>query len=167
MRWLPLLLLGACHINFGGFSLLPKTEAQQQSVRDYGPASVNGVLCAGLTIVGGDVDDWIKKPAEVPVVDAGPPRPKLQCKGAFELVPPHDCSRAELEWALRPYPGFDRADWERELAALTMGIPVETLIDHPPFAARAGSALVVVTHDPMVAERLGRRVALEGGRLAA
>ncbi len=56
---------------------------------------------------------------------------------AFNVI----AARAELEWALRPYPGFDRADWERELAALTMGIAVETLIDHPPFAARAGSAL--------------------------
>jgi len=33
--------------------------------------------------------------------------------------------------------------------------------------ARSGAALVVVTHDPMVAERLGRRVRLEAGRLAA
>lgn len=31
--------------------------------------------------------------------------------------------------------------------------------------ANAGSALVVVTHDPMAAERLGRRVRLENGRL--
>jgi putative ABC transport system ATP-binding protein len=33
--------------------------------------------------------------------------------------------------------------------------------------ARSGAALVVVTHDPMVAERLDRRVRLESGRLAA
>ena len=32
---------------------------------------------------------------------------------------------------------------------------------------RSGSALVVVTHDPMAAERLGRRVALENGRLVS
>ena len=31
--------------------------------------------------------------------------------------------------------------------------------------ARSGAALVVVTHDPMAAERLGRRVRLENGRL--
>ena len=31
--------------------------------------------------------------------------------------------------------------------------------------AESGAALVVVTHDPMAAERLGRRVALENGRL--
>ena len=31
--------------------------------------------------------------------------------------------------------------------------------------AHAGSALVIVTHDPMAAERLGRRVRLENGRL--
>jgi putative ABC transport system ATP-binding protein len=31
--------------------------------------------------------------------------------------------------------------------------------------ARSGSALVIVTHDPMAAERLGRRVRLENGRL--
>ncbi len=33
--------------------------------------------------------------------------------------------------------------------------------------ARSGAALVVVTHDSMVAERMSRRVALDGGRLAA
>jgi putative ABC transport system ATP-binding protein len=33
--------------------------------------------------------------------------------------------------------------------------------------ARSGSALVVVTHDALVAERMGRRVRLENGRLAA
>jgi putative ABC transport system ATP-binding protein len=33
--------------------------------------------------------------------------------------------------------------------------------------SRSGSALVIVTHDPMVSERLGRRVRLENGRLAS
>ena len=60
---------------------------------------------------------------------------------AFNVI----AARAELEWSLRPYPGFDRASWEREVAALVAGldpaIALETLIDHPPFAARAGSAL--------------------------
>jgi putative ABC transport system ATP-binding protein len=32
--------------------------------------------------------------------------------------------------------------------------------------SRSGAALVIVTHDPMVSERLGRRVRLENGRLA-
>jgi len=54
-------------------------------------------------------------------------------------------ARAELEWSLRPYPGFDRAGWEREVAALVAAldpaIALTTLIDHPPFAARAESAL--------------------------
>lgn len=56
---------------------------------------------------------------------------------AFNVI----AARAELEWSLRPYPGFDRASWEHELAGLTEGLAIETTIDHPPFAARAGSAL--------------------------
>ena len=56
---------------------------------------------------------------------------------AFNVI----AARAELEWSLRPYPGFDRAGWDREVAALVGDAAFETLIDHPPFAARAGSAL--------------------------
>jgi putative ABC transport system ATP-binding protein len=33
--------------------------------------------------------------------------------------------------------------------------------------SRSGAALVIVTHDPMVAERMGRRVRLENGRITA
>lgn len=54
---------------------------------------------------------------------------------AFNVI----AARAELEWSIRPYPGFDRADWDREIAKIAG--EVEVLIDHPPFAARAESAL--------------------------
>jgi acetylornithine deacetylase len=53
---------------------------------------------------------------------------------AFNVIP----ARGELEWSLRPYPGFDRAGWDRELAALAASIDpqltIETTIDHVPFA---------------------------------
>nr|HEX4316636.1 M20/M25/M40 family metallo-hydrolase [Kofleriaceae bacterium] len=52
---------------------------------------------------------------------------------AFNVIP----ASAELEWSLRPYPGFDRAWWDREVAAAARaadaGIVVETTIDHAPF----------------------------------
>jgi acetylornithine deacetylase len=51
---------------------------------------------------------------------------------AFNVIP----ARAELEWSLRPYPGFDRGDWDREiadLASMDPKIAIETTIDHAPF----------------------------------
>ncbi len=56
---------------------------------------------------------------------------------AFNVVP----AAAELEWSLRPYPGFDRAWWDREVAARAGAATITTTIDHPPFATRPGSAL--------------------------
>jgi acetylornithine deacetylase len=55
---------------------------------------------------------------------------------AFNVVP----ERAELEWALRPYPGFDRAAWDRDVAAITSN--VTTTIDHTPFACDKLAAAV-------------------------
>jgi len=56
---------------------------------------------------------------------------------AFNVI----SARAELEWSLRPYPGFDRAGWDRELAqlaaALDPQIVIETTIDHVPFSCDA------------------------------
>jgi acetylornithine deacetylase len=56
---------------------------------------------------------------------------------AFNVVP----QRGRLEWSLRPYPGFDRAGWEREAAerarAIDPGISIETNIVHAPFACDA------------------------------
>lgn len=53
---------------------------------------------------------------------------------AFNVIP----GRAELEWSLRPYPGFDREGWDREVAALAAAldpaIALTTTIDHEPFA---------------------------------
>ncbi len=53
---------------------------------------------------------------------------------AFNVIP----GRGELEWSLRPYPGFDKVGWNREIAelarAIDPGITIETLIDHAPFA---------------------------------
>ena len=47
----------------------------------------------------------------------------------------------ELEWSLRPYPGFDRAGWDREVAELAATIDpkivLETTIDHTPFSCDA------------------------------
>jgi len=56
---------------------------------------------------------------------------------AFNVIP----ARGELEWCIRPYPGFDRAGWDREVAALVAAtdpkIAVETTIDHVPFSCDA------------------------------
>jgi acetylornithine deacetylase len=52
---------------------------------------------------------------------------------AFNVIP----ALAELEWSIRPYPGFDRAGWDREVATLAHAIDpeiaIEALIDHAPF----------------------------------
>jgi acetylornithine deacetylase len=56
---------------------------------------------------------------------------------AFNVVP----ERAELEWSLRPYPGFDRAGWDAELAAAARGLSITTTIDHPPFATEPAGPL--------------------------
>ena len=57
---------------------------------------------------------------------------------AFNVVP----ERAELEWSLRPYPGFDRAAWDADVARAARGLPVATTIDHPPFACDKLAELV-------------------------
>ncbi len=61
---------------------------------------------------------------------------------AFNVIP----ARAELEWSLRPYPGFDRAGWDREVAALAAAIDpaidLAVTIDHEPFACDALAGLV-------------------------
>ncbi|HEX2690139.1 MAG TPA: M20/M25/M40 family metallo-hydrolase [Kofleriaceae bacterium] len=56
---------------------------------------------------------------------------------AFNVI----SARGELEWSLRPYPGFDRAGWDREVASLAAAInpqiAIKTTIDHTPFACDA------------------------------
>jgi acetylornithine deacetylase len=56
---------------------------------------------------------------------------------AFNVVP----QRGRLEWSLRPYPGFDRAAWEREVLerahAIDRGITIARTIDHAPFSCDA------------------------------
>lgn len=53
---------------------------------------------------------------------------------AFNVIP----AKAELEWSLRPYPGFDRAGWDAEIAELARAvdpqIAIATTLDHVPFA---------------------------------
>jgi acetylornithine deacetylase len=56
---------------------------------------------------------------------------------AFNVIP----ARGELEWSLRPYPGFDRAGWDREVNAIAADIDpqisIRTTIDHVPFSCGA------------------------------
>ena len=56
---------------------------------------------------------------------------------AFNVI----AASGELEWSLRPYPGFDRAGWDREVGSLAGAIDpqitIETTIDHVPFACDA------------------------------
>ncbi|MBL9016047.1 MAG: M20/M25/M40 family metallo-hydrolase [Myxococcales bacterium] len=56
---------------------------------------------------------------------------------AFNVIP----ARGELEWSLRPYPGFDRAAWDAEVArlvaAIDPAIALAVTIDHAPFACES------------------------------
>jgi acetylornithine deacetylase len=56
---------------------------------------------------------------------------------AFNVI----SARGELEWSLRPYPGFDRAGWDAEIAAAAASIDpkiqIATTLDHAPFACDA------------------------------
>src|SRR5262249_47982722 len=44
---------------------------------------------------------------------------------AFNVIP----ARGELEWSLRPYPGFDRAGWDREIAGLVARIDPQITLE--------------------------------------
>jgi acetylornithine deacetylase len=57
---------------------------------------------------------------------------------AFNVVP----ERAELEWSLRPYPGFDRAAWDVAVREVAGDVVIATTIDHAPFACDALAELV-------------------------
>lgn len=61
---------------------------------------------------------------------------------AFNVIP----GRAELEWSIRPYPGFDVASWNAEVTRLAQAIHkdivIETTVDHAPFACDALAELV-------------------------
>lgn len=61
---------------------------------------------------------------------------------AFNVI----AARAALEWSLRPYPGFDRAGWDAEVAALVRdvdpAIALETKLDLEPFACAELAELV-------------------------
>lgn len=61
---------------------------------------------------------------------------------AYNVIP----ARGELEWSLRHYPGFDRVDWDREVAsivtAIDPAITVTTELEHGPFACDALADLV-------------------------
>jgi acetylornithine deacetylase len=61
---------------------------------------------------------------------------------AFNVIP----QRGHLEWSLRPYPGFDRAAWDRDVAAcaaaIDPAIAVTSSIDHAPFSCDALAELV-------------------------
>lgn len=60
---------------------------------------------------------------------------------AANVVPSH----AELTWSLRPAPGFDRARWDADVAAVVAAVdPAIALrdeLDHPPFACLDRAAM--------------------------
>ena len=61
---------------------------------------------------------------------------------AFNVIP----ARGELQWSIRPYPGFDEAGWNAEVAALAQAIDpaidLATTIVHRPFGCDALAELV-------------------------
>ncbi|HEX5062852.1 MAG TPA: M20/M25/M40 family metallo-hydrolase [Kofleriaceae bacterium] len=52
---------------------------------------------------------------------------------AFNVIP----QRGQLEWSLRPYPGFDRAKWDEDIAAAMHAVDPKIVlagsVDHAPF----------------------------------
>lgn len=69
---------------------------------------------------------------------------------AFNVVP----DEAELLFSLRPWPGFDRAKWDADLAAIARGIEpkieLTTILDHEPFQCPAVDEVT-----PLVGKRAG------------
>jgi acetylornithine deacetylase len=75
-------------------------------------------------------------------LDDGPPGIKGICMNiaglsggvAFNVIP----QRGQLVWSLRPYPGFDRARWDADVAAAVAAIDpaivLDADVDHIPFA---------------------------------
>jgi len=63
---------------------------------------------------------------------------------AFNVVP----QRGRLEWSTRPYPGFDRAAFDRELAdlarAIDPAIALTPTVDHAPFQCAHPEALLAM-----------------------
>jgi acetylornithine deacetylase len=61
---------------------------------------------------------------------------------AFNVIP----QRGRVDWSLRPYPGFDRDAWTRDLShaasAIDPAILIMTTIDHAPFSCDALADLV-------------------------
>lgn len=61
---------------------------------------------------------------------------------AFNVIP----ARGELEWSIRPYPHFDRATWDREVAAraaaIDPAIEIADVVVHVPFGCDALADLV-------------------------
>jgi acetylornithine deacetylase len=61
---------------------------------------------------------------------------------AYNVIP----QRGRVDWSLRPYPGFDREAWNRELArtaaAIDRDLVIATTIDHAPFSCDALAELV-------------------------
>lgn len=86
-------------------------------------------------------------------LDSGPNGMKGLCTNIAALhggvamnVVPH---YARLEWSTRPYPGFDRDAWNREIAnrakEIDPTIAIATKVDHAPFAcARPGPLVALV-----------------------
>lgn len=89
-------------------------------------------------------DAWDKRPLEL----SGGQRQRVAIARALLLEPP-------LLLCDEPTGSLDRAHADAVL----------DLFDE--LAARVGSALIIVTHDPVVEARLPRRLRLEAGRLAA
>ena len=82
-------------------------------------------------------------------LDDGPPTMRGLCLNiaalhggvAFNVVP----KRGDLEWSLRPYPGFDRAAWDAVVAerarAIDPAIAIAATVDHAPFECAHPAAL--------------------------
>ena len=63
---------------------------------------------------------------------------------AFNVVP----DAATLTWSIRPYPGFDRAEYDAEVSrAIGSDIDLSVFVDHPPFASRDAAGFEALLGD--------------------